>query len=781
MITLDNFHMKKILAICLLALLLCSFTTTKKIEKSAYQVIPMPQSITMLNGKDFVLSKTTKISYAKGDSRQAQTALFLSEYIAAATGIRLEVTSQVIKTNAIILQNNYKTDNAEAYRLTVDKDRIVIDGASQEGIFYGVQTLRKVIAASGSVTQLEFPPVEIEDYPRFGYRGMMLDASRHFASVDFVKKYIDILALHNINKFHWHLTDDQGWRIEIKKYPKLTQIGSMRSQTKVGKSEEYDGIPHGGYYTQDEIKEIVEYARQRFITVIPEIDLPGHMMAALASYPELGCTGGPYEVYQKWGVSDDVLCIGDENTFKFLEDVFDELLPLFPSAYYHVGGDECPKRRWEKCPKCQAKIEALGLVKDEHHSAEEKLQSYCINRIEKYLNGKGKKIIGWDEILEGGLPPNATMMSWRSFDAAIKAAQQGHDAILTPCSHVYFDYYQGKDAQLEPLANGGYIPVELVYNFEPIPAILTENERKHIIGAQANLWREYIKTDEQVEYMVLPRLAALSEVLWTEADKKDYPRFRERLSDFLSVYTMLNYNHAKHILEVASEYSLDTDNSVLNVSLYTSDNAPIYYTIDGTEPTANSIRYTQPIGVKTPLTLKATAIRGNDKSKLFERTFAFNKASLKPIELKYEPAQRYYFNGAISLIDGKRGTEVFSTGDWLGFYNSDLDATIDLKSEQDVSEVIMGSYVSSNDWVFGPKRYQVFLSIDGVDFKEVYAQDIPMVQQGDGIRITDLKATFATQKARYVRVLATIYDRIPDWHYSAGQPTFLFVDEIIVN
>ena len=455
-------------------------------------------------GNSFALTASTTISFPKKDENLKQIAAFLSEYIQISTGIQLQVTDSPISKNNIELQSIFKNENKEAYKFDVTQNKISINGSTSAGTFYGVQLLRKVLMIQKTNSTIELPNVSIVDYPRFGYRGMMLDASRHFAPVDFVKKFIDILALHNINTFHWHLTDDQGWRIEIKKYPKLTEIGSIRAETQVGKSKnEYDGKPHGGFYTQNEIKEIVAYAQKRFITVIPEIDLPGHMMAALASYPEIGCAGKDYEVRKNWGVSEDVLCVGNEKTFEFLEGVFEEIVPLFPANYFHIGGDECPKTSWENCPKCQAKITELGLVKDSKHSAEEKLQSYCISRIEKFLNSKGKKIIGWDEILEGGIAPNATIMSWRSFQGGIEAAQQGHDAIMTPSSHCYFDHYQGNDTKSEPLAIGGYTSIERVYSFEPIPEVLNSEQRKHIIGAQANLWREYISSSDQVEYMIL--------------------------------------------------------------------------------------------------------------------------------------------------------------------------------------------------------------------------------------------------------------------------------------
>jgi hexosaminidase len=773
--------MKKYWLCYLVFFLFCSLSAQNS-KTVDYNIIPLPQSNVLGTGKPFILSAATQISYPKNDKNLTQIATFLSEYILNSTGLKVSVTNAPITKNGIELQSNFKNENKEAYKFNVTQNKIVINGTTTAGTFYGVQLLRKVLMIHKANATIELPNVTIVDYPRFGYRGMMLDASRHFAPVEFVKKFIDILALHNINTFHWHLTDDQGWRIEIKKYPKLTEIGSKRAETQVGKNKnEYDGKPHGGFYTQNEIKEIVAYAQKRYITIIPEIDLPGHMMAALASYPELGCKGKDYEVRKNWGVSEDVLCVGNEKTFEFLVGVFEEMVPLFPSIYFHIGGDECPKTSWKNCPKCQAKIIELGLIKDSKHSAEEKLQSYCISKVEKFLNAKGKKIIGWDEILEGGIAPNATIMSWRSFQGGIEAAQQGHDAIMTPSSHCYFDHYQGNDTKSEPLAIGGYTSIERVYAFEPVPEVLTSEQRKHIIGAQANLWREYMPTSDYVEYMILPRMAALSEVLWTTPEKKNYSDFLNRLTDLLPIYDELKYNYAKIILEVSPQIQLDTENSSLILSLKTTSKDPIYFTMDNSIPTVNSPVYKKDISIKNSVTVKAAVIGSTQKSKIFEQAFEFNKATLKPVVLKNQPVERYRFNGAQTLVDGKKGTTVFSTGDWIGLYNENFEAVIDLKTIQEVSEVAMNTYISANDWIFGPKQFIVSLSEDGTNFSPIFGQEIDIATQGENPKILNLKASFGSKKARFVKIVAPIFEKIPAWHYGAGQPTFIFVDEIMIK
>ena len=395
------------------------------------------------------------------------------------------------------------------------------------------------------------PAASIYDYPRFSYRGMHLDPVRHFFTIDSVKIYVDMLAMHNINTFHFHITDDQGWRIEIKKYPELTQVGAYRNGTVVGhNSPVFDTVRHGGFYTQDELRDLVKYAADRHITIIPEIDLPGHMQAALATYPEMGCNGGPYEVWRQWGVSDDVLCVGNEKAMLFLEDVLNEVMDVFPSKIIHIGGDECPKVRWRECPKCQAKIKELGIKGNDKFSAEDLLQSYVMNRMERLVESRGRRIIGWDEILEGEVAEDAIIMSWRGEEGGIAAAQKGHDAVMVPCGYLYFDYYQSKDIDNEPLAFGGYVPVENVYNYEPVPAGLTSEQQKHILGVQANIWTEYIKTFRHVQYMALPRMAALSETQWSLPEQKNYGLFVNRCFNMARLYDLYGYNYAKHIFDL---------------------------------------------------------------------------------------------------------------------------------------------------------------------------------------------------------------------------------------
>lgn len=505
-----------------------------------YNVVPLPNSVTMTGNEPFELTQSATISYPEGNVDMERNARFLAKYVADATEMTLNVMPGKAK-NGMRLVLDKKVKGDEAYTIVVDKKGITIAGSTPRGVFYGVQTLRKSLPV-GNATRILMPAVEIKDCPRFGHRGMMLDCSRHFFPLSFVKRYIDLLALHNMNVFHWHLSDDQGWRIEIKKYPLLTTIGSKRTGTVIGFNTMLDdSIAYGGFYTQDEAREIVEYARQRYITVVPEIDMPGHMVAALTAYPDLGCTGGPYQVGHRWGIYNDVLCLGNEKVYEFCEGVLDEIMQIFPSKLIHIGGDESPTVRWTNCPKCQK-------VATEHNLKPETIQGYFTSRIEKFVNSRGRSIIGWDEILAGNIDQSATIMSWRNTEYGRKAAEAGHDVIMSPTSHCYFDYNQAdeKNAKYEPTLCGGYLPVEKVYSFEPYAEGISDEAKKHILGVQANLWTEYIQYPNQAEYQVLPRMAALCEVQWT-AGKKDYKAFVERLTRLLNLYDAYNLNYARHL------------------------------------------------------------------------------------------------------------------------------------------------------------------------------------------------------------------------------------------
>ena len=537
---------------CLL-ILSCLFFS-HAVAQVDYQVVPLPKDIHMAKDDPFLLDASCLVVCTSTDEQMQQNVSFLQTYIQEQTGFCLPLTDKMPKITkkgpkVITLLVNPKITNAEGYRLTVHPKRgVTIEGGSPRGVFYGVQTLRKSLAGvsttEAQTLPVSLPAVTITDEPRFGYRAMHLDVCRHFFSVDQVKEYIDILALHGMNTFHWHLTDDQGWRIESKKYPRLHMIGSQRRHTVIGRNSGlFDDTPHGGYYTQQQLRDVVSYAAERCITVIPEVELPGHALAILAAYPELGCTGGPYEVEPTWGVFDDILCAGNDKVFELLSDVMDEVAAIFPSHYINIGGDEAPKTRWKQCPKCQRRIREQGIKGGGGLSAEAKLQGYFTNRMEKYINSLGRSIIGWDEIMEGDISQSATVLCWRGIEHGIKAAHEGHDVIMAPTAYCYFDYYQlAEDKHWnKPLLIGGYVPLEKIYSYEPAPDSLDEATRRHIIGVQANIWTEYIAWRSLLLYQMLPRAAALSEVQWVSPDKKDFADFRRRLSPLLGIYRQQGY------------------------------------------------------------------------------------------------------------------------------------------------------------------------------------------------------------------------------------------------
>lgn len=751
-------------------------------QTADFNIIPRPQQVNVSNDAPFTLSAKTVISLGTNSQDMKRNANMLASYIEQATGIRPAVGKSK-NGAAIVLTIDKNIANAEGYKLDADAKQIRIAGASAAGVFYGIQTLRKSLPlVNGKASKVSIPAVHIADAPRFAYRGTHLDVSRHFVTADSVRQFIDMLALHNINRFHWHLTDDQGWRIEIKKYPLLTQIGSKRAQTVIGhNSGKYDGKPYSGFYTQKQIRDIVKYAADRYITIVPEIDLPGHMQAALAAYPDMGCTGGHYEVWQKWGVSDNVLCAGNDKTLTFIDNVLKEITKLFPSKYIHVGGDECPKTQWQKCPKCQARIKALNLEAKDGHSAEERLQSYIITHASNYLKSLGRNTIGWDEILEGGLAEGATVMSWRGESGGIAAAKQHHDVVMTPNSYLYFDYYQSLDKANEPLAIGGYLPLETVYSYEPMPKELTADEARHIIGVQANIWTEYMPTFKQMQYMALPRLAALSEVQWSQPALKDYTSFTNRLTEFTHLYDRLGYNYAKHLYNVAIHVDSDNKWREILIHMTTAGKAEIRYTLDDTEPTVNSTLYTGAIVLQKSAKIRAAAFRDGKRSSVTSQDISFNKATACPVELLQPTHKNYTYKGGATLTDGLLGDKGFGTGRWLGFSGNDLEAVIDLKQNTEVSSVSLNTCVDKGSWIFDARNIEVSVSADGKSFTKVASKSLPALEEQTPDNIYTYELTFPQTTTRYVKVTATSEHNIPEWHGGKGKPAFLFVDEISVK
>ncbi len=610
--------MKVINGFCILlilTLMACSTQAPQQSYNEGINVVPKPNHLIEQEG-EFALSSSTQ--WVATSEEASAIVHFINSKVKQSTGFDLTVASEAPDKNYMAVELDESLPlNEEGYSLSVSPEKVQLKAKTPQGLFYGMQTLLQLLPAeiesSTPVKHISWtmPAVEIQDEPRFTWRGMHLDVCRHFVPVEDIKKHLDMLAMFKMNTFHWHLTEDQAWRIEIKKYPKLVEVGATRT--------EGEGFEHSGHYTQDEVKEIVAYAAERFITVVPEIELPGHALAALAAYPEYSCTGGPFEVRKVWGVEPDVYCAGKEATFHFLEDVIDEVVPLFPSVYFHIGGDECPKERWKECPDCQKRMKQEGLA-DEHE-----LQSYFVKRIEKVLIAHGKKMIGWDEILEGGLAESAAVMSWRGEKGGIEAASQGHDVVMTPGNWCYLDHYQG-DYRVEPVAIGGYTTLEESYNYEPVPAELSEEKAKHVLGTQGNVWTEYMYTPELVEYRVYPRLIALAEVNWTHQKNKDYDGFAKRINNQLVRMDQHGINYHIPMPEGPVNKVVFTDNTKLEFS--NTRNYPMVYTTDGSEPSAFSNEYKQPLIFAENKTINiATLLPSGKMSKV--RTITIEKTTVQ--------------------------------------------------------------------------------------------------------------------------------------------------------
>ncbi len=660
---------------------------------------------------------------------------------------------------------------AEAYTLKIEESGIRVAGG-RAGIFYALQTICQLLPL-GKGGESELPCLLINDAPRYKWRGMHLDVCRHFFPVEFIKRYIDYIAMYKMNTFHWHLTEDQGWRIEIRKYPLLTKVGAYRKGSMIGpySAQKFDSIPYGGFYTQDQIREIVAYASARHVTIVPEIEMPGHSLAALASYPQLSCTGGPFEVGMAWGVYDDIYCPKEE-TFSFLEDVLSEVCELFPGPYIHIGGDEAPKTRWNNCTHCK------DLMKKEGLKDASELQSYFIRRMEKFLEKKGKQMLGWDEILEGGLAPNAVVMSWRGTEGGIAAAKQHHRVVMTPGGFCYFDHYQGDPAS-EPVAIGGYTPVDKVYSYEPTPAELAPEERQYILGAQGNVWTEYIDTPNQVEYMALPRMAALAEVVWSPDSVRAYPAFQSRLLRHFALLDTMGVNYSHSIFQIRSEIHPLPDHDGIQISLTSPfGDEGIRYTTDGSVPSWNSAEYTSPINVRNSATIRYAGFeKGEQKSVTSSRVFTISRSTGKSIELRTPPHEDYPANGAFTLVDGIRGDTSRFGLDWLGWWGKDLDATIDLGKTEPITHVAAGFFDGEGSWIYLPKRVELFAGPDSLHMHKIRTVEGDEIRKGG----KTVSVTFERTDARFVRVVAENVGKIPEGKPGAGNDAWLFADEIVIE
>ncbi|MFZ1706143.1 MAG: beta-N-acetylhexosaminidase [Saprospiraceae bacterium] len=649
----------------------------------------------------------------------------------------------------------------EAYDLNIGKNEIKIVGGSEVAIQYAFTSLEQMIRFHG----LPLPMVNIKDEPAFIYRGMHLDVSRHFFTMDEVKKYIDYLAYYKYNHFHWHLTDDQGWRIEIKKYPKLQEIAAFRKETLLGhysdKPHKYNGQRYGGFYTQEEIKEVVAYASSRNINVIPEIEMPGHALAALAAYPELGCSGGPYEVATKWGIFNDVFC-PTEATFTFLENVVDEVLFLFPYKYIHIGGDECPKTSWEKSDICRNIMEAND-IKDYHH-----LQSYFIGRMAKYIQSRGRQIIGWDEILEGGLADGATVMSWRGNQGGMEAARQGHDVIMTPGSHCYFDYYQSTAAD-EPIAIGGYTPLEKVYHWKVIPDALEPEKRAFILGGQANVWTEYIHDFKQVEYMAYARGFAMAEVLWTR--QKDYVRFIDRFLHHQTNWKKRGSNVANHIFELKPNISAGNGKEV-SISFNLHQGKEVWHEWNGKAEKGKTFFLTDE--GKHHFTVDGD----QELSKPWSMSYLPHLATKAKISINPEPSSKYPGNGKGSIINGVFGSDSKYGGlEWLGFEGKDVQILLEWKSSVSMDSILFRFYKGEGQWIYLPSNIKIFASKNGRVFEEIKTIN----QINSEGKVANVEVQAAMSDIRFLKIDVQNYGLIPKEAQGFGHRAWLFIDEIVVK
>ena len=768
--------MKKLFFLLITAKMLLSCSA-----KNDINVVPFPNDIQVHEG----CFKAAGASVCYDEQIDHQTILLIEQFasqLSLATGKESVLLQEISDNGFVFIQDaNLPT---ESYILDITEECVSVKASGLRGFNYAIQTIKQLLPVEiyakdkAKGVRWTLPCVTINDAPRFAYRGLHLDEARHFFGIDEVKKYIDIMEVHKLNTLHWHLTDDQGWRIEIKKYPKLTEIGSVRSGTCIkGDGSTSDNIPYGEglWYTQEQIREIVDYAASKGIDILPEIDLPGHMLAALAAYPELGCKGEGYEVWHRWGVSNDVICLGNENVYTFLKDVLAEVCEIFPYEYVHIGGDECPKDSWMACPKCQAMIKKLKIKGNDKYSAEHFLQSHVMSQMQDFLAQKGKKAIGWDEILEGKVADNATIMSWRGEEGGIEAANLGHDAIMSPHTFYYLDYYQSIDVENEPFGIGGYLPVETCYSYEPCPDTMTDDVKKHIIGVQANLWTEYVSTNEHLEYMLLPRLAALSEVQWCNSDRKDWDRFFDSADEFCRIYETMGYNYATNLFNATGDVAYNPEKNSAVVTLYTQGDAPIYYTTDGSEPDKHSEKYIGPVEITNSCVFKALAIRDDFPSRTFNYSIDFHKATGRPIT---------NIGGQDSvdiLVDALRGPEIRKRHEWITLKAQPLDVIIDMEGCEPYSSVCVGTMVLKVREIFNPTYISVSLSDDALSFTEVAREEYPVEGQFEPNGLKEYEVSFPETSARYLKVSVGCLHDVPQWHHYFGRNASLLVDEIMVN
>lgn len=762
-------------------LISCSSPSTNNYVEENISIIPKPASIALQKGT-FVFNKNTRVI---ADISNVKTLQLLDQKLGLAAGFNLlfkDEDDQTPSSNIIelVITNEYPTDG---YELKITNSKVSINASDYGGFLYGVQSLIQLLPAEIESKSIQpnidwqVPSLVIQDEPRFKWRGLMLDVSRHFYGKDYLKKIIDGLAMHKMNVLHLHLVDDQGWRIEIKKYPKLTEVGGWRvdqeqfawnGREKVTANEKGT---YGGFLSQEDLKEIVQYAAQNNVEVIPEIEMPAHVSSAIASYSFLSCNETPIGVPSGgvWPIT-DIYCAGKESTFEFLEDVLIEVMDIFPSQYIHIGGDEATKTNWKNCEHCLRRMEAEGL-----HDMDE-LQSYFVKRMEKFINANGKKLIGWDEILEGGLAPDATVMSWRGVKGGFEASAQGHDVVMTPGTHCYFDHYQGPQNQ-EPLAIGGYTPLSKVYQFDPVVDTMTSEQAAHVLGGQANLWSEYITSEEHSEYMIFPRLAALSEAVWSPKELRDWNDFSARLPALFKRYDYRDINYAKSAYLITSKAEINLESKILSLSLQSEfANADIRYVLGDGYLNKNSIKYKNPIDLATTTSIKAAVFKSDTIfGKPFTDTIRFHKAVASSVKYVKPNSTKYKGAGKFNLVNAIRGTKNFHDGQWQGWLNDDMEVVIDLLREESIHQVTVGALENQSPWIYFPIAVEVYVSDDAVSFKKVGSIKRSYVQSSNA-ELKDFVVNFEELKTSYVKVIAINLKESPK-----GSGVWMFIDEILVE
>jgi hexosaminidase len=772
--------------ILLCSCFLWSCQPKKTFSEKEISVIPQVQKMT-LGESSFEINESTKVIVENTD-QEGIAGLFAGLFEKSA-GWKPQISIGGSEGSNQVYFKTEQDFDPEGYSIQVFKDRIEIKAAQPAGFSYAMQTLRQLLPAEIESNRKQekvswlVPVLTISDKPAFKWRGYMLDVSRHFFTKDEVLGLIDHLALHKINTLHLHLLDDQGWRIEIKKYPKLTEVGAWRVNREDQhwnsrpKQEAGEKADYGGFYTQNDIREMVAYAQKRYINIVPEIEMPAHVTAALAAYPQYSCSGGPFTVLPGgvWPVT-DIYCAGKDSTFLFLEDVLTEVIDLFPSKYIHIGGDEATKTEWEKCPKCKSRIKTEGL-KDEGE-----LQSYFIKRIEKFVNSKNRVLLGWDEILEGGLPPKATVMSWRGTQGGIDAAKQGHDVVMTPGSPCYFDHYQGP-ADQEPLAIGGYNSLSKVYEFNPVPKELDGEAAQHVLGGQANLWTEYVSTIKHAEYMTFPRIAAMAEALWSPKEVRSWDSFSGRIQLLMKRYDQMGLNYSKSAYKVTAKTVSNPEKKQLTVSLSSElVGVEIHYTADGSEPNLQSPTYKEPVVIDKTATLKAVTIQnGLPAEKSLSQSFNINKATSRPLKYLTPYSQYYKGSGDYTLVNGVNGSTNHQDGEWQGWSGNNMEIVVDLQQQTDIQYISAGTVQSSGSYIFFPKKVEFFVSTNGLKFEKVGE----MVNTTDPLagekQLKVFSAKFKPISAGFVKIVAYNLGKCPKGHAGEGKAAWLFVDEIMVE